>query len=269
MNLLLNGKLINSMESYLSVNGEGFNYGYGLFETIKLVDSKIFFIEEHFERLKKGCYELNMQLDYDLETLKDFATKLVLSNGILSGSVKMLYVKNNSKYDLIITTKENTYTPDKYEKGFEICFASNRKNQYAKLTYIKSNNYLENLLEKDAAVKNGYNEAIFLNTEDKISEGTYTNIFFVKDNVIHTPSVSCGILPGIMREKIIDLINTFPFQLMIGAFSREALLHADEIFLTNSLMEILPVARVENKTLSLANNKITRALRERFYNYYY
>jgi branched-subunit amino acid aminotransferase/4-amino-4-deoxychorismate lyase len=168
-----------------------------------------------------------------------------------------------------MTTKENKYTPEKYEKGFNICIASAKRNPYSKLTYIKSNNYLENILEKDTATKNGYNETIFLNTSDNISEGTYTNIFFVRDNTVYTPSISCGILPGIMRDKVISLINRLSIKLEIGQFNKDDLLEADEIFLTNSLMEIMPVWKLENKIFDLANNTITKLLRKEFHSLYY
>lgn len=269
MYISLNGELINSKKNLISANGEGFNYGYGLFETIKLVDGKLFFIEDHFERFKKGCFQLNINLDYDLETIKDFVNKLVLSNKIFTGSVKMLYAKNINQYDLLITIKENYYTEDKYKKGFKICFAQSRRNPYSKLTYIKSNNYIENILEKDAALKNGYNEAIFLNIDDNISEGTYTNIFFVKDTIVYTPSIPSGILPGIMRDKIIELIKLISLELKVGTYTKKDLLNADEIFLTNSLMEIMPVSKVEDKELNLASNKITKLMRGKFFSFYY
>lgn len=77
------------------------------------------------------------------------------------------------------------------------------------------------ILEKDVALKNGYNEAVFLNTDENISEGTYTNVFFVKDNIIYTPLISCGILPGIMREKVIELINLLSLELKFGAYLKK------------------------------------------------
>ncbi|CAG7839383.1 4-amino-4-deoxychorismate lyase [Clostridium novyi B str. ATCC 27606] len=265
----INGKIIDSENFFMNVEAQGFNYGYGIFETLKIVNGKIFFMEEHFQRFVKGCNKLNMDLNYNKNQIEKFSNELIFLKHSFSGAVKILYIKNNDKFDLIITTKENTYTKEMYDVGFKICFACSKRNPYAKLTYIKSNNYLENILEKDSAVKKGYNEAIFLNTEHHISEGTYTNIFFIKNNSLYTPDISCGLLPGIMREKVIALVNKLSLKLEINNFNRKDLINADEVFLTNSLMEIMPVSKLENKRYDLNNNKITQLLRSEFYKVYY
>ncbi|KGM95845.1 4-amino-4-deoxychorismate lyase [Clostridium novyi A str. 4552] len=269
MDVSINGKIINLKKLYIDINGQGLNYGYGLFETLKFVNKKIFFWNEHFERFAKGCTELNMNLIYDKHEIEEYLNKLIVLSHTYCGALKILYIKNNNKYDLIIIVKENTYTKEMYEDGFKICFASSRKNPDSKLTYIKSNNYLENVLEKDIALKKNYNEAIFLNTNNYISEGSYTNIFFIKNNKLYTPDISCGLLPGIMREKVISLINKLSFKLEVSSFNMEALINADEVFLTNSLMEIMPVSKIESKSFDLNNNKITKLLRKEFQKLYY
>ncbi|MCT4621061.1 MAG: aminotransferase class IV [Marinisporobacter sp.] len=261
------GKLLTAKEAFISPN-EGFQYGYGLFETLKVYDKKVYFIDEHLKRLRNGCKELNIELHYDLKLIKKYINELIASNSLISGVVKIIYAKNKANYHLLITTRENIYNKERYEKGFSMTFASARKNPHAKLTYIKSNNYLENLLAKEEALKNNHDEAIFLNTDGFLSEGSFTNLFFVKEKNIYTPSIECGILPGIMREKTIDLINTLGLSLKIGKFTKEALLHADEIFLTNSLMEIMPVSKLENKIFDLAQLPITQLLIEKFHDLY-
>ncbi|WP_242846047.1 aminotransferase class IV [Clostridium novyi] len=210
-----------------------------------------------------------MNLKYDIREIQEYLNKLILFTNTHSGALKILYLKNNDKYDLIIIIKENRYVEKMYEDGFKICLASSKRNPDSKLTYIKSNNYLENLLEKDNALKQGYDEVVFLNTKNFISEGSYTNIFFIKGDKLYTPDISCGLLPGIMREKIILLINKLSLKLEIGNFCIEDLINADEVFLTNSLMEIMPVSKIKNKSFDLNNNKITKLLRKEFQNIYY
>lgn len=90
-----------------------------------------------------------------------------------------------------------------------------------------------------------------------------------KDNIIYTPSISCGILPGIMRDKVIDLINKLSIKIEIGKFKIDDMFKADEIFITNSLMEIMPVWKLENKKINLTNNIITKLLMKEFYRLYY
>ncbi|MCT4605550.1 MAG: aminotransferase class IV [Marinisporobacter sp.] len=262
------GKLLTIKEALISPN-EGFQYGYGLFETLKVHNEKVYFIDEHLKRLRNGCKELNIELHYDLKLIKEYINKLIVSNSLTSGVVKIIYTKNKNHAHLLITTREKIYNEERYKKGFSIAFASTRKNPHAKLTYIKSNNYLENLLAKEEALKNNYDEAIFLNTNGFLSEGSFTNLFFVKEKNIYTPAIACGILPGIMREKTIDLINILGLSLKVGAFTKEDLLHADEIFLTNSLMDIMPVSKLENKIFDLYKLPTTKLLMDEFHHLHY
>ena len=262
MYVSINGTLISTDDAFVSAMGEGYNYGFGLFETLKIVNGNIIFLKEHVNRLEKGCIDLDLQFEYNEATLQGYAKDLLLSNHITNGSLKILYAKNKEQYSLLITTNENKYTEDLYKKGYQICFAAGKRNPHTKLTYIKSNNYLENLLEKTKANKMGYEEAIYSNTEGFLSEGTYTNIFFVKNNKVFTPSITCGLLPGIMRDKVIEIIQKHSIKLEVGQFQKENLLEADEIFLTNSLMEIMPVMKLVDRNLSLERNPITQRLRK-------
>jgi 4-amino-4-deoxychorismate lyase len=95
-------------------------------------------------------------------------------------------------------------------------------------------------------------------------EGTFTNIFFVKNSVIYTPSLECGLLPGIIREKVINLANDLSIEIRINAYSAQDLLKADEIFITNSLMEIMPVSGLENRIFALESNSVTKILMSEF-----
>ena len=269
MYIILNGNLINTEEGYISPISEGYLYGYGLFETLKVVDGNIFFLEEHLLRMIKGCSELNMEFDYDLKIIKEYCDELIRAIGADCGSIKILYSKNKEEYDLLIYTGDNLYTEERYIKGFEVCFAEGRRNPFEKLTYIKSNNYLGNIIEKRNSIDKGYEEAIFLNIDNKVSEGTYTNIFFVKDDCIFTPSIQCGILSGIMRNKVILLMNDLNLNLDIGEYDKEDIMDADEVFLTNSLMEIMPVSRLEDQKFNLKENHITQLLSKKYFDTHY
>lgn len=266
MYIILNGKLIKKEEKIITALGQEFNYGYGLFETIKLVKGRVFFLKEHIKRLQNSCKEININYNLDYNQVYEYIKTLIKTNDIIDGSIKLIYTKEQN---LIISNKENNYTKEKYQKGFSLCFSSFIKNEYSPIIYHKSMNYLENILAKEKASEKGYNETILLNTKAYLSEGTYTNLFFVKDDTIYTPDIKCGILAGIMREKIIDLINHLELNLKIGEFTKEDLQNADEIFLTNSLAEIMPVNRLEDKIFDLNINRITNYLKDEFYKFYY
>ncbi|NSW89570.1 MAG: aminotransferase class IV [Firmicutes bacterium] len=264
MYISINCEFIQEEKALVSVSSEGFLYGYGVFETIKFDNKKIFFLKEHLERLKDGCYTLKLSLDYDTLFIQDHCNKLIAANNLKSGVLRILYAKNKNRNDLIISVRENKYKDEDYKKGFKLCFTDIKRNPYTPLTYIKSNNYVENLIARQGATERGYDEVIFLNIYEKICEGSMTNIFFVKDGTIHTPSIDCGLLPGIIRNKVIDIIDKLNLKFQIGEYTKEELLEADEIFLTNSLLEIMPVSQIEDKKLDLEKNFITKMLKDQY-----
>lgn len=260
MYISFNGKLLARDKAQISPESEAFLYGYGLFETIKVVNGTMYFFGEHIERMKKGCISLNLNLLYKEENIERSCYELIKRNQLENGGIRISYSKNKDDYVLLISTRQNNYTKDHYKKGFSLCFADIKRNPHSPIVYLKSNNYLENLLGRQKAKENGFDEAVFLNIYDKVCEGTISNIFFVKDKIIHTPSINCGILSGILRDKVIETINYLDFELSIGEYEKKDLYNADEIFLTNSLMDIMPVNTLEDKKLDIENNNITKRL---------
>lgn len=269
MYISVNGVLLNQNSPCILPESQGFVYGYGLFETLKIHGGKILFFHEHLERLKSGCETLNIFMKYDENMIKNYCYELIRTNKLSFGAIKILYSKNNKDYDLIISNRDIKYEDELYEKGFYLGFTEIKRNPYTRLTYVKSNNYLENILAREEGIEKGDDEVIFLNVEGKICEGAISNIFFVKNEIIHTPSISCGLLPGIMREKIIELAKKLKLEMKVGQYSKVDLLNADEIFVTNSLMDIMPVSKLGNKTLDLKKNMVTQVLQSEFKRLYY
>ncbi|MCJ7691325.1 MAG: aminotransferase class IV, partial [Clostridiaceae bacterium] len=137
-----------------------------------------------------------------------------------------------------------------YEQGYSLGLSEVRRNAYSNLTYVKSFNYVENIIEKDKIIKKGYDEALFLNTEGYISEGAVSNIFFVRQGIIYTPKIKCGLLPGIIREFVIKNSLSIGFKIEEGEFTLEKLMGAEGIFITNSIMGIMKVNKIEDKVIS-------------------
>lgn len=260
MYICLNGKLIHDDDAHISPLNEGFLYGYGLFETIKVYEGKMFFLKEHIERMKKGCEVLNLKFIYDEGIIEKYCRELIKMNELKNGGIRISYSKNKNDYCLLITTRQNVYAEDNYKKGFRLCFADIKRNPHSPIVYLKSNNYLESLLARQRAKEKGFNEAVFLNVYDKVCEGTISNIFFIKNRIVYTPSIKCGLLSGILREKVIEIINNLDFKLSIGVYEKKDLYTADEIFLTNSLMNLMPVSVLEDRKLDIKSNNVTRNL---------
>lgn len=260
MYISLNGKIAKAHEAGISPVSEGFMYGYGLFETVKVQAGKMYFFAEHMERLRRGCGVLGMKLEFSSDMICQYCDELIEKNNLFHGGIRVAYTKNGDFYDLLITTREQPYPKEQYEKGWKVCFSPMKRNPESLLVGIKSNNYLENILSLKKAKEKGYDEAIFLNVYGKISEGAISNIFFVKNHIVYTPSATCGILPGIMRDKVIDIMKSIGVELKIGQYEKEEIYGADEIFATNSLVDIMPVSQLENKKFDLEKASVTAML---------
>jgi len=242
----INNKFINKDDANISIFSEGFCYGFGLFETIKIENEKIIFFDEHIERLINSTKELDMEFSQDIESLKKHCYELINKNYIKKGVLKIILTKNNTNSILIISNSERYYENNVYDKGFKIKLSKIKRNQFSVLPYIKSNNYMENYIERKIALENGYDEILFLNIDNKVCEGAISNIFYIKNNIIYTPKVECGLLPGIVRKKIIKLVKDLGCILIEDKFSLDEVLSADEVFLTNSknnLYSVLGIRR--------------------------
>lgn len=226
----------------------GYFFGRGVFETI-LVKRKPVFLKEHIERLNKGIKVLELGDEILIEDILNIIDKYSIKNCVLKIAV--------SEKNIVIETRDNKYKTEDYLKGFSLKLSNINRNSKSKLTYIKSTNYLDNILQREEALKSGYDEVLFLNEKGFVAEGSISNIFLIKENKIYTPKVESGLLPGVVRKFIIDEFNVIEKKIVL-----EDLFNADEIFITNSLLGIMGISKLEDKILS--KNKITIGIREKY-----
>lgn len=219
----------------------GFFFGRGAFETI-LVNEKPVFLEEHIQRLNNGLSTLGVNKIITKEEVSSAIEKLPCKNCV----VKIMVSEKNT----IITTREVTYKHSDYQQGFSLGISEVRRNAHSNLTYVKSFNYVENIIERDKIISKGYNEALFLNTEGFISEGAVSNIFFIENGVIFTPKIKCGLLPGIIREFVLQNSLAMGFKIQEGEFTLNRLMEAEGVFITNSIMGIMKVVKIEDKVIN-------------------
>jgi branched-subunit amino acid aminotransferase/4-amino-4-deoxychorismate lyase len=251
-----NNQLTPINQCPIPVQSEGFMYGYGLFETVKVLNAQPCLLKEHIHRLNQGCKILDLKQPYPLSTLKTSIQNLLKANHINNGVLKILCFKNKNRSELLITTKHKTYPNT---KAYSVCFCTTPRTPSA-LTQLKTMNYLENILAQKQAKEQGSHEILFLNQNQFLCEGAISNLFFVKDHVIHTPSIQCGLLPGIIRAEIIRLAKTNNLKLQTGKYTKTDLFNADETFLTNSLIGIMPISKIEHKTWNPKKFTITKTL---------
>lgn len=217
---------------------EGYFFGIGAFETVAVEEGWPVLLKEHYERLQRAMEFLEISLDG--EELKEKVQECLSVPGMQKGRKVMKITA--SPENLLVTSRGNTYGEMDYQRGFAARFSQVRRNETSPLTYHKTLNYGDCLLEKHKAKAAGMDEPIFLNTRGEIAEGATTNVFFVKNGEIFTPPVSCGMLPGILREYI---CRKYPVQEKV--IYPEELAEYEEMFLTNSLLGVMPVASLENK----------------------
>jgi len=233
--------LLNVFENKNTIEiDDALSFGLGLFETINIVDGRAVFLNEHLKRINNASKILSIENKIDDFTVN----KYILNNHIKNGALKIILTEKNLCFQL----RENVYSYEKYLKGFNIKFSNIIRNETSVFTYIKSLNYGDNILEKRRAIKEGIDEVIFLNTKGEITEGSTTNIFFVKNNKIYTPCTNSGLLNGIMRDYIIknyEVVEKIIYPKELACF--------EEVFLTNSLMGVMRVNSIEGNIYNKHN----------------
>ena len=219
---------------------EGFAYGWGVFETMAVVNSRVIFADRHLQRLQKGLAALGIGEQKEIE--KHFES----SDPACAKGVKKVIVTDEN---IVVDYRETPYTQADYERGFKLEIAKIKRNETSPFTYIKSLNYGDNIVAKKEAKKRGVDEPVFLNLQGELTEGATTNIFFCHDDKIYTPPVTSGLLPGIMRGWIMENVLVNESKIYF-----EDIKKFDEMFISNSVLGIMPVASLGEKTFSSRKN---------------
>lgn len=266
MQVFLNDAYLEEAATLISPLSPGFMYGYGVFETIRVSNKQALFLDQHYTRMVQALSVLGLTCPYQETELQPIIGKLLELNGVSEGFVKVVCSKPAPKKqphqeaDILILTGTKTYK-EEYATGLKVCLADARRNEFSKLVGIKSMNYAENILEKEAAVRKGFDEAIFLNTHDHVSEGCVSNVFWVKDGIVHTPSLDCGILEGTARARVIKKCAELRIPVQEGTYNLDEFMRADEVFVTNALMDIMPVSLLEDRCFDLGEYQVVPQLR--------
>lgn len=229
---------------------DGFSFGKGAFETIKVVNGKPLFLEKHLERLKNSLKffgiekEINEEKIYDYiknSEEKDFALKVIVSDE-----------------NFILTSRKDSYRDE--NKGFSLKISPVRRNSTSKIIYHKSLCYYENILEHRWAVENGFDSALFLNERNEVCETSFANIFFVREDKIYTPEISSGLLRGTMRDFILK-----NFEIVEEKINAKDLASFDECFISNSLMGVRNVTSIDE--IKFFGVEKTKLIQEKLKNY--
>lgn len=264
----LNGSLVSKEDAKVSVFDRGFLYGDGVFETVRIYNGRPFMIDEHITRLLNGLKTLRFK---KLPAgLKVHSEKVIDANRVKNGILRIEVTRGESPADsdptLVITAREAVpYAEELYNKGFKAIISSRRKDHRSPICNIKSANFLVLLLAKEEAMNYGADEAILLNYDGFVAEGSVSNLFILKDDKIITSSIKSGILPGITRRAVIETAKKMGLKVEEREVRPEELYSADEAFLTNSLMEIMPLVEIDKRPVGNGlPGKMTMELRKRY-----
>lgn len=263
MKVYLNGSIKN-LDANNDILGSQLLFGWGVFETLRIYKGSPVFLKEHLRRLKQGCKKI--LLNFPAVNFQKKIGIILKMNKLSDACCRIILLKKNTKTGILITvTPFNQYSKDSYKKGFKAIVSDYMKNSSGLLSKIKSISYLENMLARKIAENKNRQEAIFLNESGFLTEGSRSNLFFVKGKTVYTPSLDCGILDGITRQKVIKIIKSQNLLLKIGKFKLKNLLSSDEAFLTSSLMEIMPLVEVDNRPINDAKpGKVTYNLHKAY-----
>jgi len=254
-----------------------FQYGYGLFETIRICNGSPLWVDQHFMRLLQGLKVLDIRLKLTVNELNLILNKLIQINRIKQGSLKIVVIPAGDNpftgYDqmdgtLIVTCRDGVNrSEESYRRGaFVKTMESIRRNENSPLSNIKCLNYCDNVIARRKALSAGAQEGLLLNNQGYVAEGAASNIFWYDGDNLKTPAVSSGILPGIARSKVLSLAQGLSLNSMEVLSTLHELYSAKEVFMTNSLIGVMPVTRIDNVTIGTGQpGTITKELVKRIY----
>jgi branched-chain amino acid aminotransferase len=259
--IFLDGKYVPADEAKVSVFDHGVLYGDGVFEGIRLYGGRIFRLEQHLDRLFNSAKAIMLPVPLTREQLTEACCETCRQNKLKDGYIRLVVTRGVGYLGLnpfrcknptvfIIADTIELYPEEVYRKGLKLITASTqRTNPAAVSPSIKSLNYLNNILAKIEAVNAGTLEAIMLNSQGYVAECTGDNIFIIRGGKIETPPVSAGALIGITRQVVIELAAKRKMEVGEPNLTRYDLATADEVFLTGTAAEIVPVVNIDGRTI--------------------
>lgn len=254
-----NGLLRHEHEVNLSMLDRSFLYGEGLFETMRATQGFIPFMQEHLARLFKGMDLLQMHLDISGAKLEFALYQTLHHNRLKNAYLRLTLSRENVEIgdwtpsentNLIVVAKNLPRIPQKlYSQGCSAWIVEDYKIAPDRLCQVKSTNYLRQILAARAAKEQGADEALLTNTSGRLVEGATTNLFLFDGERYLTPSLEEGILPGVTRQILIDLMVKSRLPHEERGITMEDLSRAKEAFVTNAIKEIVPLTKVNGNSI--------------------
>jgi len=275
--IYLNGKFVERAEAKVSVFDHGLLYGDGAFEGIRSYNRLVFKLSEHIDRLYQTAKAIRIDPLMTKQQMAQAIVDTLKKNNLDNAYIRVVVTRGEGDLGLdpkkcygkpgiiIISDKITLYPKDFYVKGMEVITAKTiRNNPNAVDPKLKTLNYLNNILAKIEASDQGYQEAIMLDYKGAVSECTGDNIFIVKKGVLITPKQN--ILLGITRQAVLDLAKAERIKTQEKLITLKEVYKADECFLTGTAAEVIPVVKVDGRTIGAGNpGPVTKKLMTMFH----
>ena len=252
----LNDRFVQKEHARVSVFDHGFLYGDGVYETLRVYQGRVFLLERHIARLRQSCAHIGVNLPMEDEAWKPILVELLVRNKLENAGLRVTISRGEGEVGIdprlcarptvvVMAKPVVLYSDQQRDQGVSLHLATVKRNpELAQSPQIKAISFLNNILAKREAVQVGADDALMLNMDGNLAECTTSNIFFVKNQRLHTPAVECGILKGITRDVVLELATQQGGCVEEGHYTKEQLLQADECFITNTGIEIMPVSRI-------------------------
>jgi len=274
--LYLNNKLVPREKAFVSVFDHGFLYGDGIYETLRAYKGTVFMLDEHIDRLFSSASMISLDIPKDGPAIRKAVYDTIRANKHEDAYIRITVSRGAGPLGLdpalcpkptfVIMSKEFVNYPVRYYRsGVKVAVVNTRRNYKRAIDpAIKSLNFLNNIIAKIEAKEMDAYEAVMLNYRGEITEGTISNIFFIKNCVLCTPSMSTGILGGITRKIILDIAKENKIETDEGRFRLKDLYDAEEVFISNTTMEVMPVSEVDDIIVTKGAGNITKMLRKAY-----
>lgn len=263
--VFLNGRIVPAQEAMLSVFDAGFSHGAGLFETMRAYRGRVMRFDQHLDRLFRSAATLELQMPAAIEAqvpsskddLRQGVHAVLEANKLHDARIRLVItpgdvprpgqpIEHRPPPTVLITASPvQAYPPELYRSGMRVCICPFRQSRYDPLAGHKTLAYLPRLLAMKDAADRKCNESLWFTTENYLAEGSVCNVFIVSQGQIATPPTDTPILPGVVRSCVIELAQANSIPIEEKRIDIEMLLAAQEVFLTGSVLEIMPVTSIE------------------------
>ncbi len=257
--VMIDGRQVPVDEARISVFDHGFLYGDMVYEVVKAMDGKFFALAPHLQRLRYSASMIELDIPWDDAFLRDEMATMVQRVGTAHAYLRLVITRGMGPLSLepgrcsdltrILYGKEHQpLDPRLYREGVGVHISLPITREQGN---IKSSVYRNNVQAIKQARSLGFHEAVLLDKHDQIAECTTSNIFWIKQGVLHTPALGVGILKGVTRQLVMHLAQQIQLEVREGSYPVDELLEADEVFITSTTRDILPVSRIGDITLEV------------------